>query len=76
MAKGYTQTCGIDYKETFGHVAKMNTIKIVISLDVNLDWNMQQCDIKNPFLHGDLDEEIYLDLSSHQKHGMESLLKP
>ena len=26
---------------------------------MNLEWNLQQCDIKNVFLHGDLDEEIY-----------------
>ena len=58
VAKGYTQTYGIDYKETFTHAAKMNTIRILISIMVNLDWNMQQYDIKNAFLHRNLDEEI------------------
>ena len=37
VAKGYTQTYRIDYKETFAPVAKMNTIRILISLAVNLD---------------------------------------
>ena len=60
VAKGYTQTYGIDYKETFDQVAKMNTICILISLAVNLDWSLLQHDIKNAFLHGDLDEEIYM----------------
>ena len=40
VAKGYTQTYGIDYKETFARVAKMNTIRVLISVEVNLDWDM------------------------------------
>ena len=59
-AKGYTQTYGMDYKETFAPVAKMNTIRILIFLAVNLNWKLRQYDIKNAFLHGDLDEEIYM----------------
>ena len=60
-ARGYTQTYGIDYQETFAPVAKMNTIRILISLAVNLDWPLNQYDIKNVFLHGNLKEEIYMD---------------
>ena len=60
VARGYTQTYGIHYQETFALVAKMNTIKILISLAVNLDWPLNQYDIKNAFLHGDLKEEIYM----------------
>ena len=60
VAKGYTQNYGIDYKETFALVTKMNTVRILASLGVNLDRNLQQYDIKNAFLHGDLEEEIYM----------------
>ena len=60
VAKGYTQTFGIDYQETFAPVAKINTIRILISLAVNLDWPLNQYNIKNAFLHGDLKEEIYM----------------
>ena len=60
VAKGYTQTYGVDYKETFAPVAKMNTIRILLSLAVNLDWKLRQYDIKIAFLHGDLEEEIYM----------------
>ncbi|KAH9751848.1 retrovirus-related pol polyprotein from transposon RE1 [Citrus sinensis] len=62
VAKGYTQTYGIDYTDTFAPVAKINTIRILLSLVVNLDWPVQQFDVKNAFVHGDLSEEIYMDL--------------
>lgn len=38
VAKGFTQTYGIDYQETFAPVAKLNTIRVLLSLASNLDW--------------------------------------
>jgi len=61
VAKGFTQTFGIDYQETFAPVAKMNTIRILFSLSANLGWWMQQYDVKNAFLHEELEEEVYMD---------------
>ena len=52
VTKGYTQTYEIDYMETFAPVAKINTILILLSLAVNLDWPLHQFDVKNAFLHG------------------------
>uniref|UniRef100_A0A2N9EIQ9 Integrase catalytic domain-containing protein n=1 Tax=Fagus sylvatica TaxID=28930 RepID=A0A2N9EIQ9_FAGSY len=57
VAKGFTQTYGIDYLETFSPVAK-----VLLSLAANLDWPLHQLDVKNAFLHGDLDEEVYMDI--------------
>ena len=62
VAKGYTQTYEIDYQETFSLVAKLNTVRVLLSLAANLDWPLHQFDMKNAFLHGDLKEEVYMDI--------------
>ena len=43
-------------------MAKLNTIRVLLSLTANLDWQLHQFDVKNVFLHGDLEEEIYMDI--------------
>jgi hypothetical protein len=65
VAKGFSQVEGIDYSETFSSVAKMNSIRLVLSLTASQGWSVYQMDVKSTFLHGDLDEEIYME----QPHG-------
>lgn len=62
VAKGYTQTYDIDYTETFAPVAKLNIVRVLISLAANLDWQLQQLDLKNAFLNGELEEEVFMTL--------------
>ena len=60
VAKGYTQKYGIDYEDTFAPVAKMNTIRVLISLAENLNWPLRQFDVKNAFLNRTIDEKVYM----------------
>jgi Reverse transcriptase (RNA-dependent DNA polymerase) len=79
VAKGYTQTYGVDYEETFAPVAKMNTIRTLISCAVNSRWDLCQLDVKNVFLHRDLKEEVYMEIppgfQNEQLKGKVCLLK-
>lgn len=59
---GHRQVSGIDFNETFAPVAKMVTVGTFLANDVARDWEIHQMDVHNAFLHGDLDEEIYMQL--------------
>lgn len=43
-------------------MAKLNTIRVLLSLAANQDWSLHQLDVKNAFLNGDLDEEVYIEI--------------
>jgi hypothetical protein len=43
-------------------VAKLNTVRVLLSISANLDWPLHQFDVKNAFLHGNLEEEVYMDV--------------
>ena len=57
---GNKQEYEVDYEETFVSVAKMTTVRMVISIAVSQGWPLHQMDVKNAFLHGDLKEDIYM----------------
>ncbi|GJT56509.1 retrovirus-related pol polyprotein from transposon TNT 1-94 [Tanacetum coccineum] len=60
VAKGYAQKEGIDYNDVFSPVVKHSSIRILLALVAQLDLELVQMDMKTTFLHGDLEEEIYM----------------
>ncbi len=61
MARGFTQTCGIDYNETFAPVTKFTSICCILTLAALEDMEIHQIDVKITFLNGELKEEIYME---------------
>ncbi|GJR58611.1 retrotransposon protein, putative, ty1-copia subclass [Tanacetum coccineum] len=63
VTKGYTQTYGVDYEETFSPVADITAIRILIAIATFYDYEIWKMDVKTPFLNGYLNEDIYMQAS-------------
>ncbi|GKB10775.1 retrotransposon protein, putative, ty1-copia subclass [Tanacetum coccineum] len=61
VAKGFTQTPGIDYEETFSPIADIRAIRILIAIATFYDYEIWQMDVKTAFLNGYLNEEVYME---------------
>ena len=57
VAKGYSQVEGIDFGEIFSPVAKLTSIRFLLSIAAAFDLEVEQMDVKTTFLHGDLEEK-------------------
>ena len=60
VVKRYAQKEGIDYEETFAHVARYTSIISVISLAAQMGWKIHQMDVKTAFLNGVIEEEVFI----------------
>jgi hypothetical protein len=71
VVKGFAQKKGIDFDEIFSPVVKMTSIRTILSPVVVEDFHIEQLYIKTTFLHGDLEQEIYM----QHPHGYEVKVK-
>jgi hypothetical protein len=67
VARGFSQKEGIDYEETFAHVARYTSIRTIIALAAKMKWKLHQMDVKTAFLNGVIEEEVYIE----QPQGLE-----
>ena len=61
VVKGYKQKQGVDYDEVFAPVARLETIRLLLSLAAQNHWKIHQMDVKSAFLNGNLVEEVYIE---------------
>ena len=68
VARGFTQEYGIDYEEIFTHVARLSSVRTLITISVAHKWPLFHMDVKNVFLNGELSEEVYMKLPPGYSH--------
>jgi len=60
VVKGFSQICGVDFHETYAHVTKLISIRILLASTTTLDLEIHQMDVKNVFLNGKFQKEVYM----------------
>lgn len=61
VTKGYKQKQGIDYEELFTPIARLETVRLLISIAAQFQWKIHHMDVKSAFLKGILEEEVYIE---------------
>ncbi|CAI7838993.1 unnamed protein product [Closterium sp. NIES-54] len=75
VVKGFTQEAGVDYEETYAPVGSYVTARVLLAIAAALDLDLMQLDVKNAFLHGVLDRDIYMEQPSYYEDGSPRVCK-
>ena len=62
VARGFSQVYGLDYDKTYAPVTCLETIRLLLGIATQKDWEIRQIDVKSTYLNGDLDEDIYMEV--------------
>jgi hypothetical protein len=60
VTKQYVQKHGVDFEEVFAPVARLDTVRFLLAYAANLGWKVHHLDVKSAFLHGELEEDVYV----------------
>ena len=74
VVKGFAQKEGIDFNEIFSLVVRLTTVRTVLAICATFDLHLEQLDVKTAFLHGELEEEIYMQPGGFEERGKENLV--
>jgi hypothetical protein len=61
VVKGYSQVKGLDFEETFAPIARLESIRILLTYVTHHDFKLYQIDVKSAFLNGPIKEEVYME---------------
>lgn len=61
VVKGYNQLPGIDYHDSFSPITKIVIVRAFMAIATSQNWKIHQLDINNAYIHGHIDEDIYME---------------